>query len=197
MLSANLKAPVTRIITPLCRGLLAAKISPNMVTSFGAFASIASSFYFFTRGEFVTGAILNTLFTLFDLLDGTMARLSGGGTKWGAVLDSTLDRVTDGAILISVAIYFHSKNDKLLSVVLLTLLGSFLVPYIRARAEALGIECSVGIAERTERLIIALLGIGLAGFGISFALTISMWGLLVLSWITVVQRMNVVMKSES
>lgn len=126
-----------------------------------------------------------------------MARLSGGGTKWGAVLDSTLDRVTDAAILISLAIYLNNKNDRLLIIVLLTLLGSFLVPYIRARAEALGIECSVGIAERTERLIIALVGIGLAGVGVSFALAISMWALLILSWITVAQRMHHVMKSQA
>ena len=192
MLSSNFKAPVTRVITPIARALLALHITPNIVTVVGALGSVCASVILVAHGHFLAGVLINVLLMLSDLLDGTMARLINGGTKWGAVLDSTLDRIADSALILSLAYFLHLHNDRLLPLVLSALIGGLLVPYIRARAESLGIECSVGIAERTERLIMVLVGIGLEGLGVDFALAISMWILAILSWITVFQRLNVV-----
>jgi CDP-diacylglycerol--glycerol-3-phosphate 3-phosphatidyltransferase len=137
-----------------------------------------------------------TVFVLFDLLDGTMARLSNkGANKWGALLDSTLDRVSDAVLLGSLAWYCHLQNSTLELVILLNILAGFLISYIKARAESLDIECNGGIAERTERLIIALVAVGFAGLGIKYVLAIGMWILLVVSVITVFQRIAIVRKA--
>jgi CDP-diacylglycerol--glycerol-3-phosphate 3-phosphatidyltransferase len=125
-----------------------------------------------------------------------MARIRAtGSTKWGSFLDSTLDRISDAAIFLGLAIYLNQKNDRLLSVVLVGLASGFMVSYIRAKAESLGVACTVGIAERTERLTIMLVGIGLAGLGISDILAISQWLLAVLGIITVGQRILVVRRA--
>ncbi len=93
-----------------------------------------------------------------------MARISQqGSSKWGGFLDSTIDRVTDSSVLIGVTLFLIDANDPLVPVILLTLVTGMLVPYIRARAESMGIDCSGGIAERTERLILALSAIGFSG----------------------------------
>ena len=125
-----------------------------------------------------------------------MARIRAtGSTKWGSFLDSTLDRISDAAIFLGLAIYLNQKNDRLLPVVLVGLASGFMVSYIRAKAESLGVACTVGIAERTERLTIMLLGVGLAGLGISYVLTISQWLLAILGIITVGQRILVVRRA--
>jgi CDP-diacylglycerol--glycerol-3-phosphate 3-phosphatidyltransferase len=125
-----------------------------------------------------------------------MARIShSGSSKWGGFLDSTIDRITDSAILIGVAIYLINENDSLIGVVLVTLVVGMLVPYIRAKAESFGIECSGGIAERTERLIISLAAIGFDGLGVPYILAIGMWSLAVLGLFTVMQRMLIVKRA--
>ena len=106
--------------------------------------------------------------------------------------DLTLDRVSDNAILISLVIFLANKDDRLTVPVLLLIPISFLIPYIRAKAESLQIECTGGIAERTERLIIILLAILLEGFSVPYALSIGIWVLLALAIITVIQRMAIV-----
>jgi CDP-diacylglycerol--glycerol-3-phosphate 3-phosphatidyltransferase len=134
---------------------------------------------------------------LSDLFDGTMARISQkGSSKWGGFLDSTIDRITDSAILIGVCIYLIDKDDQLAIVVLVTLVTGMLVPYIRAKAESFGVECSGGIAERTERLIISLAAIGFHGLGIPYILAIGMWLLAALGTYTVVQRMLIVKRAK-
>jgi CDP-diacylglycerol--glycerol-3-phosphate 3-phosphatidyltransferase len=111
-------------------------------------------------------------------------------------LDSTIDRITDSAILLGVSIFLINENDELSYVVLATLLTGLLVPYIRAKAESFGISCSGGIAERTERLIIALTAIGFDGLGVPYVLTIGMWLLAALGTFTVLQRMLIVKKAS-
>jgi CDP-diacylglycerol--glycerol-3-phosphate 3-phosphatidyltransferase len=154
---------------------------------------IISALYFYPRQEFFIGTLVITFFALSDLFDGAMARISAkGASKWGGFLDSTIDRVTDSAILIGLILALIDTADPLLSVALGALVAGTLVPYIRAKAESLGIECSGGIAERTERLIIALTAIGLEGLGVPYALAIGVWALFILAAVTVFQRIRIV-----
>lgn len=193
MIQRRFKAPVTAFITPICRALLRIGLSANAITVIGAAGATFSSIYFFARGEFFLGTLLVSLFALSDLLDGTMARISKtDGTRWGALLDSTLDRVSDAAIAIGIWIYLFDEGSDLHLVAIAALFLGSLIPYIRAKAESLGIECSVGFAERPERLIILLVGTGLFGLGLDFALGLSLWLLVFISLITVIQRMKVV-----
>ena len=196
MLQKSLRAPVTRIITPICRGLLKAGLTANAVSTLGAAGSVISAIYFYSRGEFLIGTIATVVFALSDLLDGTMARLAQTGSKWGALLDSTLDRMTDSAVLGSVAYFLSKQSDRLVSVVLTALVAGGLVSYIKARAESLNIECNGGLAERTERLIIAFLAIFLAGFSVPYALAIGMWILCIASIYTVIERLLIVYKGS-
>ncbi|MEY3430836.1 MAG: hypothetical protein RJB30_768 [Actinomycetota bacterium] len=197
MLQTRLRAPVTRIITPVCRAALRVGITANGVSIFGAFGVIVSALYFFPNGELFLGTLIVTIFVLSDLFDGTLARLANqSGTKWGALLDSTLDRAADAAICLGIWWFLNKAEDPSQMLALAALFFSALIPYIRAKAESLGIECSVGMAERPERLIILLTGTGLTGLGVTGALSISLWLLLVLSLITVAQRMLIVYRGK-
>jgi CDP-diacylglycerol--glycerol-3-phosphate 3-phosphatidyltransferase len=197
MIQNRFKAPVTALITPSCRFLLRIGITANWLTFIGAIGSSISALYFFSRGDFFLGTILVSLFALSDLFDGTMARLSElGTTKWGALIDSTLDRVTDAAIYAGVISYaISSDNTNLALLALLALITGALIPYIRAKAESLGIACSVGIAERAERLIIILTATGLYGLGVNIALVGGLLLINILGLITIVQRVLVVARS--
>lgn len=196
MIQSRFKAPVTRVITPICRGLLRVGVSANALTVFGTLGVCISALYFFDSDQLFLGTIFISFFALSDLFDGTMARLSNQqGTKWGALLDSTLDRISDAAIAIGIWLYLRNLDSDFQYVALALLLIGGLIPYIRARAESLGIECSVGIAERAERLIITLAGTGLTGLNVPFALEISLMVLVLLSVVTVIQRMRVVYRS--
>ena len=155
-----------------------------------------SAIYFYSHGRFFLGTIISTLFVLSDLLDGTMARLSQTGSRWGALLDSTLDRITDSAILGSIAYFLAQSHDRLVPVVLTALVSGGMVSYIKARAESLDIECNGGFAERTERLIIALVSIGLAGLSVPYALALGMWALAIASLYTTCERMVIVYKGS-
>ncbi len=196
MIQNRFRVPVTRLITPICRALIRVGISPNTLTVIGSLGASISAIYFFSQQELFIGTLVTTLFVLSDLFDGTMARLTNKeGTRWGALLDSTLDRVTDAAVSIGIWIYLMEieSNSSYLALAVLFLGG--LIPYIRAKAESLGISCSVGIAERTERLILLLVGSGLAGLGLTVALDLALWTLFILGLVTVAQRMKVVYKS--
>jgi len=196
MLSARLKPAVTRVITPVASFALRIGITPNAVTWTGAIAVVASALYFYPMGDFFLGTVIICIFALSDLFDGTMARISQkGSSKWGGFLDSTIDRITDSAILIGVCTFLIDKNDRLAVVVIVTLVTGMLVPYIRAKAESFNIECSGGIAERTERLIISLVAIGFEGLGVPYVLSIGMWLLAALGTYTVIQRMLIVKRA--
>lgn len=198
MIQNRFRAPVTALISPIARGLLRIGLTPNAITVIGAAGSSVCAIYFFSAGDFFLGTILVSLFILSDLFDGTMARLSNqGSTKWGALIDSTLDRVSDAAIFIGIIIYAEAKQDSLLLYfALLALLTGALIPYVRAKAESLGVECSVGVAERTERLIVALVGTGMYGLGLEPALLVSLALLAVAGIITVFQRLLVVARAN-
>ena len=196
MLSRSLKPAVTRLITPVAAFALRIGITPNAVTWVGAVGVIASALFFYPRGDFFLGTAVIAFFALSDLFDGTMARISkAGASKWGSFLDSTIDRVTDSAILLGVSIYLINNDDQLSFVVIATLVTGMLVPYIRAKAESFGVECSGGIAERTERLIMAMSAIALDGLGVPYVLAGGMWLLAGLGAVTSVQRMLIVRKA--
>lgn len=196
MLSRTLKPAVTRLITPVASFALRIGITPNAVTWVGAVGVVASALYFYPRGDFFIGTTVIFIFALSDLFDGTMARISkAGASKWGSFLDSTIDRVTDSAILLGVSIYLINKQDPLSYVVIATLVTGMLVPYIRAKAESFSITCSGGIAERTERLIMAMSAIALDGLGVPYVLSGGMWLLAVLGVVTVIQRMVIVRRA--
>ncbi len=195
MVSSAFKPAVNRVIEPIARLAIRAKFTPNAVTLIGTVGTILSALYFYPRGDLFIGTLFISFFALSDLFDGAIARLSeAGASAWGGFLDSTCDRLTDSAILGGVAIYCILLDITIYPVVIASIVMGFLVPYIRAKAESFGIACTVGIAERTERVILALTGIGLDGLGLPYVLTISMWLLLLLGTVTVAQRIVVVRK---
>ena len=193
MLSASIKPAVTRAINPIARGALAIGLTPNAATFIGAIGLVTSALYFYPKGDFFIGTLVISFFALSDLFDGAMARISHkGASAWGGFLDSTIDRITDSAILVGLTLYLVDVDDALTAVVIGALVFGSLVPYIRAKAESMQISCSGGIAERTERLIISLTAIGLEGLGVPFALAIGIWLLLILAVVTVIQRILIV-----
>ena len=197
MLQSSLRAPVTKFITPICRGLLKIGLTANGVTILGTISSVMAAILLIPNGHLLAASLALTGFLLFDLLDGTMARLSEQGTnKWGALLDSTLDRISDAAILGSLIWYLEKNNQTLSVVVLINVVLGFLISYIKAKAESLDIECNGGLAERTERLIITLVALGVAGLGFSVALILGMWILLIASLLTVTQRFKIVYQAS-
>ena len=193
MISSALKPAVTRVIEPVARLALRLGLTPNSITLLGAVGVLTSAGYFYPREEYFVGTLFICFFALSDLFDGTMARISQkGSSKWGGFLDSTIDRITDSAITIAVLIPLIRANDKLAYLALITLVTGLLIPYIRAKAESFSIDCSVGIAERTERLVIILTAIGFEGLHIPFALSVGFWLLAILGIVTVIQRIAVI-----
>lgn len=196
MISSHLKPQVTRLINPVVKMAVRLGVTANGVTISGAVGTVASALYFYPRGELFVGTLVICFFALSDLFDGAIARLTNGtGTSWGGFLDSTIDRVTDAAIVIGVLIYVIDRDQIAAILILISLVTGGLIPYIRAKAESLSIECSGGIAERTERIVISLTAIGLYGLGIEIALVIGFGILAILGIVTVVQRMFIVYRA--
>lgn len=195
MISSALKPAVTRLINPLARAALHVGLTPNSVTILGALGLIISAAYFYSSEQYFVGTLVITFFALSDLFDGAMARISDeGATSWGGFLDSTIDRVTDSAIVISLALPLIRDEDLLAYPAVVALVTGVLIPYIRAKAESFNIACSVGITERTERLVIILVAAGFHGLGVPYILAIGIWTLAVLGLVTVFQRLQVVRK---
>jgi CDP-diacylglycerol--glycerol-3-phosphate 3-phosphatidyltransferase len=190
---SRLKPLATRLLTPPARALLGAGIGPDAVTLVGTLGVVVGALGFYPRGSLLVGTIVITVFAFSDTLDGTMARLSGRTSSWGAFLDSVLDRVGDAAIFGGLVLWYAGDGDDRLTAALALLcmaLGS-LVPYAKARAEGLGMTADVGIAERTDRLVTVLLATGLVGLGLPDAVLTAVLALLALAsaW-TVWQRMR-------
>ncbi|MBQ1073847.1 CDP-alcohol phosphatidyltransferase family protein [Micromonospora sp. C31] len=184
------RAGMTRVVEPVARRLLRAGVTPNAVTVAGTLGVLVGALGFGARGHLVAGALIVTFFALTDLLDGTMARMSGGATKFGAFLDSSMDRVADSAVFGAVAYWLATQHQYSgVAAALLCLAAGGLVSYVKARAEGLGMTCNVGIAERTERLLIVGVGGLLTGFGVEPALEVALWLLAAVSIFTVGQRM--------
>ncbi|MEU4780496.1 phosphatidylinositol phosphate synthase [Micromonospora sp. NPDC023633] len=184
------RAGMTRVVEPVARRLLRAGVTPNAVTVAGTLGVLVGALGFGARGHLVAGALIVTFFALTDLLDGTMARMSGGATKFGAFLDSSMDRVADSAVFGAVAYWLATQHQYSgVAAALLCLAAGGLVSYVKARAEGLGMTCNVGIAERTERLLIVGVGGLLTGLGVGRALEVALWLLAAVSIFTVGQRM--------
>lgn len=198
MIQNRLRGPITALISPMAKFLLRIGVTPNAITALGAIGASVTAIHFFSRGDFLIGTVAVTLFVLSDLFDGTMARLSDtGSTPWGALIDSTLDRITDAAIFIGILFFAYKSDDLITShLSIYCLVTGGLIPYIRAKAESLGISCTVGVAERTERLILSLVGTGLYGLGFDIALVAALVVIAILSTITVAQRLLVVSRAK-
>jgi len=139
------------------------------------------------------GTMVCTGFVLADMLDGLLARVKGTTGAWGAFLDSTLDRIGDAAVFAGLTIWLVRTGQQALAwVALFCLVAGMMVSYAKARAEGLGIPCNVGVAERTERLLITLVAAGLTGLGVPYVLAIGLWVLAVLSVVTFGQRVAAV-----
>src|SRR4051812_48226411 len=170
-----------------------------MVTLTGTLGAVAGAVLLIATGYLFWGAFAVTLFVLLDLLDGALARARGGGSLYGAVLDSTGDRAADAAIFGALVWWFSGAghNRLLVLLALLCLVLGVLTSYIKARAEGVGLSGDVGIVERTERLILVLAGTGFAGLGVPYAVHVALWVPLVGSAITVGQRFLEVRRQAS
>jgi len=178
------------VIDPPAKLLVKLHVSPDVVTLVGTVGASASALILIPRGEFIWAIVLITLFALSDLIDGTMARLTGSSGPWGNFLDATLDRVTDGAVFGALVWWGATQqNYWIVGGGLLALVTGQVTSYAKARAEAVGATANVGIAERAERLILAGIGILLTGFGVPYVLPVVLWIVGVAGVITVIQRM--------
>lgn len=184
------KSGVRAAFDPLGRALVRAGVSPDVVTLVGTTGVVAASVGLLARGKLVEATVVITVCCLLDVLDGSMARARGRTSRFGALLDSTMDRIADGALFGALAWWLLVEGERLLAVVaLVCLVGALIVSYVKARAEGLGFSCEVGIAERMERLIIVGVGGLLTGLGVWWALPAALWLLVVLTVITVGQRL--------
>lgn len=196
MISSFLRAPVTRVVEPTARVLIKRGVTPNQVTMIGAAGTTGTSVIFFTQGELFIGTMVMLIFIFSDLVDGTMARLSGATSRFGAFLDSTSDRIVDAALVGSLTYYLFTQEDSLQIVAWFALIGGYLVSYVKARAEASGFSCEGGFAERPERTIILLVSTGFAGLGLGYILAVGVWVIAVTSFLTVGYRVLQVWKQR-
>jgi CDP-diacylglycerol---glycerol-3-phosphate 3-phosphatidyltransferase len=179
---------IKAVMEPPARVLVRAGVSPDVVTVIGTLGTSAVALWLVPQGMFWQAVVLALVFAFADSLDGTMARLAGRSSPFGAFLDSTMDRITDAAAFVAVAWFYVDQGDNgWAGVTVLALVGGFLVSYARARAEGLGLRADVGVAERTERLVLLALGLLLGDVWLP-ALAIAVSLVALLSWITVVQR---------
>ena len=200
----------TNVWAPLADRLLKWGVTPDQVTIVGTIGVSAGALWFFPRGQFFVGVLVITAFVFSDIMDGYMARKSGQSSKWGAFLDSTLDRFGDAAIFGGLVLYYSGAflgeapesdlGDPRLYLCLslaCLVLGS-ITSYARARAESLGMTAKGGIAERADRLVAILVMTGLAGlFDAPFLREITLWALALASLITVFQRLIMVHKQAA
>lgn len=190
MLGSNVRPAVARFWAPVVARLARAGVTADMVTVAGTVGAVGSAVFLIGNGVLWWGALAVTFFVLLDMLDGALARARGGGSVFGAVLDSVGDRAADAAIFGALVWWYSGAGDNRLLVLLalICLVLGVLTSYIKARAEGVGLSCEVGIVERTERLILVLVGTGFTGLGVPYALHVMLWILLAGSAITVGQR---------
>lgn len=196
MLGEHGRGLTKRIFTAPAQTLARLGVRPNQVTIAGTMATVVLAVGLLGTGRWVIGPISLGIVLFADSLDGTLARLTGESSEFGAFLDSTLDRVADGAVFGAIIYALaqlpsSSVRTWLIIVGLISIVGTATVPYARARAESVGAQAKGGIAERTDRLVIALVAVFLVGMGLP------LWVLgIALSWIafatgvTVIQRIG-------
>ncbi|MFN8098466.1 MAG: CDP-alcohol phosphatidyltransferase family protein [Dermatophilaceae bacterium] len=192
MLNRFARAFFTQVFTPVAKLFLRLGISPDIVTIVGTIGVCAGALLFYPRHQFLVGTLVITAFVFSDTIDGVMARMSGRSGRWGAYLDSTLDRLGDAAIFGGLVLWYAGDGQNILMAALALaclILGS-VVSYAKARAEGLGMTANVGIAERADRLVATLVTTGLVGMGLpEVVLTVVLALLALASLVTVIQRM--------
>lgn len=185
-----------RLLRPVGEALARTPITPNMITAIGTVGVAVGALWLFPTGHLFAGTLVCWGFAMFDMLDGLLARMKGTSGAWGAFLDSTLDRIGDSAVFGGLAIYLARDHQPVLAcVALFCLVAGSMVSYARAKAEGIGVRADVGVAERSERLVLVLVVAGLTGLGVPFVLAIGLWVLAVGSTVTFVQRVLVVRKA--
>lgn len=194
------RAAYEKLSTPVAKGALRAGLTPDSVTIIGTAGTVIAALTAYPIGQLWWGSVAIWFFVLADMLDGAMARLRGGGTRFGAVLDATCDRIGDGALFCGLAWWaaFGLKDPSLVVAILICLVTSQVISYIKARAEASGLRGGGGLIERPERLIIVLVGAGLSDlpfFPLPWTLPVGMWLLAAASLITIAQRLHAVRTS--
>jgi CDP-diacylglycerol---glycerol-3-phosphate 3-phosphatidyltransferase len=198
----KLRPVLARVLGPVGQVLARTPLTPNAITIIGTVGVVASALTLYPTGHLFVGTVICAIFVLFDMLDGALARVKGTSGPFGAFLDSTLDRVADAAIFGGLAIFFvlhgHGRGDRVMAAVaLFCLVSGALVSYAKARAQGLGLNADVGIAERPERMVIGLVAIGLSGLGVPFVLPVGLWLLAVISAVTFGQRVLAVRRSAA
>ena len=198
MLNA-LRPALARVLTPAAQALARTPVTPNVITVIGTVGMSAGALALFPIGELFAGTMVCTFFVLADMLDGALARVKGTSGPWGAFLDSTLDRIADASVFGGLTLWFMlGGRDRLLAgVALYCLVAGMLVSYARARAEGLGYQADVGIAERSERLVVGLTAAGLCGLGVPYVLPIGLWAVAAASTVTFGQRVLAVRREIS
>ena len=190
---------VTKVIfSPLVNLLYAKNVHPNTVTIFGTFLACLVALVFIPTGLAWIGAIVLGIVLFTDSVDGMLARKIGKQSRYGAFLDSVLDRISDGVVFISIVLYivFHmdgwAGHFSLVGCLLVIVFGST-VPYVRAKGQVFDAEPTMGVAERTDRLVVALTALGFTDLGLGvWILPVALWGLVVATAFTVFQRMRYV-----
>lgn len=182
---AALRKSAGRLITgPILQVISKSSITPDVLTWLGLIINIAAAVVI-AYNHLIVGGVLVLVSGLFDILDGALARLTNKTTRFGALLDSTFDRLSEAAVFIGLLVLYVGKGEILATTLIsLAMAGSFLTSYVRARAEGLGLECQTGLFTRTERVIILTLGLVFNRF-----LIVALAILVVLSFVTVGQRM--------
>lgn len=186
------------LIAPVARGLVRLGLTPDAVTWTGTVVTIAVALVCLPNGWLWQGALALGLLVLTDSIDGSMARLLGRKSRWGAFLDSTLDRLADGAIFAGLTLYYAGPGDSVLwsGMALGALVTGQVTSYAKARGESVGVQVSGGLATRADRLVIALVGALLTGLGLTLALPVALCYLLVAGSVTVGQRMWQVYRAD-
>jgi phosphatidylinositol phosphate synthase len=189
------RAAYEKLSTPVAKVALRAGFTPDSITILGTAGSVLGALTLFPIGQLWWGAVVVCFFVLADMLDGAMARVRGGGTRFGCVLDATCDRISDGAIFGGLLWWaaFGLDDPTLVVATLICLVASQVISYIKARAEASGLAGGGGLIERPERLVIVLVGAGLSDlpfFPLPWTLHVAMWVLAVASVITLGQRLH-------
>lgn len=187
MLDMRARQKMSRVVDPVARLIARTGASPTMVTLTGLTLSVAGSVLIAT-GRLAVGAAVLSVGAALDVLDGVLARVTGTESTRGALLDSFTDRLGEVAMWTGLAFYLSERAEAgLVTLSIIAVCGSLLTPYIRARAEALGIEGKGGLMGRAERLLVFGLGVGLEGLGLP-TLEAAIWILAVGTWVTVIQR---------
>jgi CDP-diacylglycerol--glycerol-3-phosphate 3-phosphatidyltransferase len=180
------------ILSPVVRLAMALHLTPNTITVIGLLITVAAAILV-GAGWLLLGAAVLTAGSLLDAVDGALARAQGGGTPFGSFLDSTLDRASEAILYTGIAVWFLTALPEPtwpVLAVLVALAGSFMVSYARARAEGIGLAASVGLAPRTERLVLVIVGVALAGLGFTPVLIGILVLVAALTVATVIQRIR-------